>query len=141
MFKHVKVVYKRCQGIFPLTNLNTRWRWMVSLTYQLLYPQPKRPGCSLDRTLGGSQSVWKHSQWEIYAPAVNHTLWSSHYTDWAAPAFIIRKLNQRKSLFVEMIQLPIPTHDFIFFLDAAKRFIVLHSVSRGLAFLKLLECQ
>jgi hypothetical protein len=37
-------------------DLGTRWRWVVSLTPQPLYPQGKNPWYTLDRRLGGSQS-------------------------------------------------------------------------------------
>jgi hypothetical protein len=44
-------------GIAPLIlDLGTRWRWVVSFTPRLLYPQGKIPSYPLDRKLGGPQS-------------------------------------------------------------------------------------
>jgi hypothetical protein len=37
-------------------DLDTRWRWVVSFTPRLLYPQGKNPWCPLDSRLGGPQS-------------------------------------------------------------------------------------
>jgi hypothetical protein len=37
-------------------NLGTRWRWVVSFTPRLLYPQRKSPLYPLDRRLGGPQN-------------------------------------------------------------------------------------
>jgi hypothetical protein len=49
--------YWRSGGIAPsIIDLGTRWRWVVSFTHRLLYPQGKSPWYSLDRTLGGPQS-------------------------------------------------------------------------------------
>jgi hypothetical protein len=38
-----------------ILDLGTRWRWVVSLTLQPLYPPGNRPRYPLDRRLGGSQ--------------------------------------------------------------------------------------
>jgi hypothetical protein len=44
-------------GITPrILDLGTRWRWVVSFTPQLIYPQGKSPWYPLDRRLGGPQN-------------------------------------------------------------------------------------
>jgi hypothetical protein len=48
-------------GITPLIlDLGTRWRWVVSFTPCLLYPQGKSPWYPLGRRLGGPQSRSGH---------------------------------------------------------------------------------
>jgi hypothetical protein len=41
---------------FTILDLGTKWRWVVSFTSRLLYPQGKSPRYSLDRKLGGPKS-------------------------------------------------------------------------------------
>jgi hypothetical protein len=56
--------YKMNGGIAPLIlNLSTKWRRVVNLTYQPLYPWGKSPQHSLNR--GGLQSQSGHFSEEI----------------------------------------------------------------------------
>jgi hypothetical protein len=49
--------YWGSEGIAPLIlDLGTRWRWVVSFTTRLLYPQGNSPRYPLDRRLGRPQS-------------------------------------------------------------------------------------
>jgi len=41
--------------IHPLSDLGTRWRWVVSFTLRPLYPKGRNSWYSLDRRLGGAQ--------------------------------------------------------------------------------------
>jgi hypothetical protein len=43
-------------GTAPLIDLGTTWRWVVSFTPRLPYPQEKSPWYPLDKRLGGPQS-------------------------------------------------------------------------------------
>jgi hypothetical protein len=54
---HALKAYWGSGGIAPcILDLRTRWKWVVSFTPQLLYPQGKCPRYPLDRRLGGPQS-------------------------------------------------------------------------------------
>jgi hypothetical protein len=49
--------YWDSRGIAPRNlDLSTRWKWVVSFTSWLLYPQIKRPLYPLERRLGGPES-------------------------------------------------------------------------------------
>jgi len=46
-------------GTAPIIiDLGTRWRWVVSSTPRLLYPQGKSPLCPLVRRLAGPRAGW-----------------------------------------------------------------------------------
>jgi hypothetical protein len=53
--RHKGVLWSRVIAPYTL-NLGTRWRWVVSFTHWLLYPQRKSPWYPLDRRLGEPQS-------------------------------------------------------------------------------------
>jgi hypothetical protein len=54
---HAMKAYWGIGGIAPrILDPSTRWRWVVSFTPRLLYPQGKSPWYPLDRRLGGPQS-------------------------------------------------------------------------------------
>jgi hypothetical protein len=54
---HVMKAYWTSGGTAPrVLELGTGWRWVVSFTPRLLYPQGKSPWYPLDRSLGGPQS-------------------------------------------------------------------------------------
>jgi len=58
--------YKMSKGIAPfMLNLSTRWRRVVNLTSQPLYPSGKSPQHPLNRRLGGLQSQSGHFSEEI----------------------------------------------------------------------------
>jgi hypothetical protein len=58
---HAMKTYWRSGGITShILDLSTRWRWVVSFTPWLLYPQGKNPWYPLDRKLGGPQSCSGH---------------------------------------------------------------------------------
>jgi hypothetical protein len=75
-------------------DLDTSWRWVVSFTPLLLYPQGKNPWHQLDRRLGWApEPVWTtwrgENSWPYQDsksnPSVIQPL-ASHYTDYAIPA-------------------------------------------------------
>jgi hypothetical protein len=54
---HTMMTYWGNGGVaLCILDLGTRWRWVVSFTPQLLYPQGKSPWYPLDRRLDGPQS-------------------------------------------------------------------------------------
>jgi hypothetical protein len=54
---HAMKMYWGSGSIAPrILDLDTRWRWVVSLTPRPLYSQGKNPWYPLDRKLGGHQS-------------------------------------------------------------------------------------
>jgi hypothetical protein len=63
-------------GITPrILDLGTRWRWVVSFTARLLYPQGKSPWYLLDRKLGGPHRIFRRGDQEKNsALAGNQTL-------------------------------------------------------------------
>jgi hypothetical protein len=93
---HAMKAYWGSEGIAPHTffDLGTRWRWIVSFTLRLLYPQGKRLWYPLDRRLGGPQSrsgrggeekvASPHLDSNFDHPIVQPVV--SRYIDWAMPA-------------------------------------------------------
>jgi hypothetical protein len=78
-------------GITPrILDLGTRWRWVVSFTPRLLYPQGKSPWYPLGRRLGGAQNRWRE---KFPAPAGNrssdHPARSPALYHWAIPAPVL----------------------------------------------------
>jgi hypothetical protein len=53
----IKAYWGSGSTALPIIELGTRWRWEVSLTPRLIYPQGKRPSYPLDRRSGGPQSL------------------------------------------------------------------------------------
>jgi len=53
---HMKTYWRNGSIIPRILYLGTRWRWMVSITPRLLYPQGKSLQYPVDRRLGGPQS-------------------------------------------------------------------------------------
>jgi hypothetical protein len=73
-----------------ILDLGSRWRWVVSFTPRLLYPQGKRPWYPLDRRLGGAQSRSGHGDEKFSAFAgtriPDHPVRSPALYHWAIPA-------------------------------------------------------
>jgi hypothetical protein len=69
-------------------DLDTRWRWVVKFTPQLLYPRRKFPRYPLDRRLGGTQSRFGRLEEEknLTVPGLEPQPVASRYTNCAIPA-------------------------------------------------------
>jgi hypothetical protein len=91
-----------------ILDLGTRWRWVVSFTTRLLYPQGKSPRYPLSRRLGGPQSrsglggEEKNSQPLLGLELPDHPVRSPALYNWTIPDPLPREYQDLNSLSLRM---------------------------------------